>query len=153
MKKLIFCFLFISFVTLLSFTPKQDMKPLGTWMNADKEAKFEIFECGTKLCGKIIWLKDPLRDGKPKLDINNPETSLKSRPIMGMVFMKDFVYDENNKWDNGTIYDPKTGKTYSCYMRVLDKDKMEVKGYIGISLIGRSQIWTRTPWSLKENQA
>ena len=97
------------------------------------------------MCGKIVWLKEPLRNGKPKLDDNNPEEKLRSRPIQGMVFMKDFNYDENNKWDDGTIYDPKSGKTYSCYMKVLSKDKMEVKGYIGISLIGRTQTWTRLP--------
>jgi len=135
--------LLISFVSLSSLTQKQTLKPLGIWTNADKKAKFEIFECGKKLCGKISWIKDPTRDGKPKLDTNNPDASLKNQPILGMVFMKDFEYDEDNKWDNGTIYDPQSGKTYSCYMRVLDKDKMEVKGYIGISLIGRSQIWTR----------
>ena len=144
MNKSFFYLLLLSFVTLSSLTQKQPIKPLGTWTNAEKEAKFEIFECGKKLCGKIIWLKDPNLDGKPKLDINNPEASLKNRPLLGMVFMKDFEYKEENKWDNGTIYDPKNGKTYSCYMKVLDKDKMEVKGYIGISLIGRSQIWTRT---------
>jgi len=135
--------LLISFISLSSLTQKQTLKPLGTWMNDDKEAKFEIFECGKNLCGKITWIKNPTRDGKPKLDTNNPDASLRNQPILGMVFMKDFVYHENNKWDNGTIYDPQSGKTYSCYMRVLDKDKMEVKGYIGISLIGRSQIWTR----------
>ena len=117
--------------------------PLGIWTNEEKEARFEIYECGDKLCGKIVWLKEPNRNGKPKVDEQNPEKSQRNRPIQGMVFMKGFEYDEDGKWDDGTIYDPKSGKTYSCYMKMIGKDKMEVKGYIGLSLIGRSQIWTR----------
>ena len=66
-----------------------------------------------------------------------------SRPLIGLVFLQGFEYDENNKWDDGTIYDPKSGKTYSSYMQMLNKNEIEVKGFIGISLIGRSQIWTR----------
>lgn len=143
MKKQVFYLLLISIITLTSLTQKPALTPVGTWTNADKEAKFEIFECGAKLCGKIAWIKNPNQDDKPKLDVNNPDSKLRNRPILGMVFMKDFAFDENGKWDNGTIYDPKSGKTYSCYIRVLDKNKIEVKGYIGVSLIGRSQIWTR----------
>lgn len=117
--------------------------PLGTWMNEEKQARFEIFACGNKLCGKITWLKEPLRKGKPKMDDNNPDPKRRTRPILGMVFMKDFEYKGNNKWNEGTIYDPKSGKTYSCYLKLVSPDKMEVKGYIGISLIGRTQVWSR----------
>jgi uncharacterized protein (DUF2147 family) len=57
--------------------------------------------------------------------------------------MQGFQYDNGNKWDDGKIYNPKDGKTYSCYMKVLNANTMEVKGYIGFSLIGKSQTWTR----------
>ena len=121
----------------------QKLSPVGTWTNEAKEARFEIYQCGNKMCGKIVWLAEPNRDGKPKTDINNPNKKLQSRPVKGLVFLQGFEYDENNKWDDGTIYDPQSGKTYSSYMKVLDKNTLEVKGYIGISVIGRSQIWTR----------
>lgn len=121
----------------------QKLSPVGVWTNENKEARFEIYNCGNKLCGKIIWLQEPNRDGKPKTDINNPDKKLQSRPLNGLVFLKGFEYDEENKWDDGTIYDPKSGKTYSCYMKLLNNNQMEVKGYIGVSLIGRSQNWTR----------
>jgi len=144
MSRQVFYFLCLLVFTLSSLTQKETLTPVGTWTNADKEAKFEIYECGTKLCGKIAWIKNPNQeDGKPKLDQNNPDASLKNRPIMGMEFMKNFEQNEKDKWDNGTIYDPQSGKTYSCYIRVIDKNKIEVKGYIGLSVIGRSQIWTR----------
>ncbi|WP_347159118.1 DUF2147 domain-containing protein [Pontibacter chitinilyticus] len=134
------------FVALMLFSTlawAQKLSPLGTWTNEDGKARFEIFQCGDKLCGKIVSLKEPLRNGKPKLDDNNPNSKLRSRPLQGLEFMKGFEFVGNNKWDNGTIYDPESGKTYSCYMKMTGKNKMEVKGYIGISLIGRSQDWTR----------
>jgi len=137
---------FLMLVALMLFSTfawAQKLSPLGTWTNEEGKANFEIYKCGNKLCGKIVSLKEPLLDGKPKTDINNPDEKLQSRPLIGLEFLKGFTYDGNNKWDEGTIYDPLSGKTYSCYMKMSSKDKMEVKGYIGISLIGRSQNWTR----------
>ena len=123
----------------------QTMSPLGVWMNSEKKATFEIYKCGTNLCGKIVSLtipNDPAT-GKPKTDSKNPELKLRSRPRLGLVFMQGFKYDDSNKWDDGKIYDPETGKTYSCYMKMESANTMEVKGYIGFSLIGKSQTWSR----------
>ncbi|AMM52337.1 SIGNAL peptide protein [Rufibacter sp. DG15C] len=145
MKKFFLLGLFLCLATL-GWSQKstgQKNSPIGIWTNEEKEARFEIYQCGDRLCGKIIWLKEPNRDGKPKVDQFNPDPKLQKRPVMGLVFLKGFEYDEDGKWDDGTIYDPKSGKTYSSYMKILGKDKLEVKGYIGISLIGRSQTWTR----------
>lgn len=123
----------------------QTMSPLGVWTNSEKKANFEIYKCGDKLCGKIITVAVPIdpKTGKAKLDAQNPDPKLRSRPLQDMVFMNGFSYDDNNKWDNGKIYDPVTGKTYSCYMKMESANQMEVKGYIGFSLIGKSQTWTR----------
>lgn len=143
MQKSAALFLLLLLFTTCAWAQKSNDQPIGIWTNEDKEARFEIFKCGEKLCGKIVWMEEPLRNGKPKMDDFNPDLKLRSRPIQGLVFLKDFTYTGNNKWENGTIYDPKSGKTYSCYMKLLDKNKLEVKGYIGISLIGRSQTWTR----------
>jgi uncharacterized protein (DUF2147 family) len=131
------------FLCLQSLAFAQKLSPVGVWTNQEKEAKFEIYKCGEKLCGKIIWLREPNRDGKPKTDINNPNKKFQSQPLIGLVFLKGFEYDEDNTWEDGTIYDPKTGKTYSSFMKMMSKDQIEVKGFIGISLIGRSQIWSR----------
>ena len=122
----------------------QKLSPLGVWTNSEKKANFEIYQCGAKLCGKIVSLREPNdAAGKPKADPENPDAKLRARPRLGLVFMQDFVYDEGNKWDDGKIYDPESGKTYSCYMKMENANQMEVKGYIGFSLIGRSQTWTR----------
>lgn len=122
----------------------QKLSPLGVWTNSEKKATFEIYQCGTKLCGKIVSIREPNdAAGKPKTDGENPDPKLRTRPRLGMVFMQDFTYDSGNKWDDGTIYDPESGKTYACYMKLENANQMEVKGYIGFSLIGRSQTWTR----------
>lgn len=123
----------------------QSMSPLGIWTNSDKKATFEIYKCGNKLCGKIVSLATPNdpATGKPKTDTQNPEAKLRNRPRLGMVFMEGFEYDDDNKWDDGKIYDPESGKSYSCYMKMENANTMEVKGYIGFSLIGKSQTWTR----------
>jgi uncharacterized protein (DUF2147 family) len=116
---------------------------LGTWLNQEGTAHVLITKSGTKYAGKIVWLKEPIENGKPKTDKNNPEVSRRSTPLMGLTILKDFIYDgEEVEWTDGTIYDPKNGKTYSCTM-TLEDGRLNVRGYIGISLIGRTAVWTR----------
>lgn len=118
---------------------------VGTWLVQDENAKVKIYEKDKKYFGKIVWLQEPNDEsGKPKVDRENPEKSLRSRPILGLVMLRDFEYDEDLEWDDGQIYDPKNGKTYSCKMTLKDDGKtLDVRGYIGFSFIGRSQMWTR----------
>ncbi|GAA4386955.1 DUF2147 domain-containing protein [Hymenobacter koreensis] len=143
MKKLFLCLVML--LGVAGYASAQTLSPLGIWTNSEKKATFEIYKCGNKLCGKIISLtvpNDPAT-GKPKTDSQNPNPKMRSRPRLGLVFMEGFEYDGENKWDDGKIYDPESGKTYSCYMKMNNANSMEVKGYIGFSLIGRSQNWTR----------
>lgn len=120
----------------------------GTWLNQEGTSHIQIFKAANgafagKYYGKIVWLKEPNEDGKPKVDKNNPDKAKKSKPLLGMVILRDFVFDaDDDEWNSGTIYDPKNGKTYSCYMS-LDGSKLNVRGYVGISLIGRTAVWTR----------
>ncbi|MCF6171446.1 MAG: DUF2147 domain-containing protein [Bacteroidales bacterium] len=121
---------------------------LGIWLNEDKDAHVEIYKEDGKYFGKIIWLKTPIREetGKPKLDRENEDESLRSRPVMGLLLLSDFEFDGDDEWEDGTIYDPKNGKTYKCYMEFedeADKDNLKVRGYIGFSLLGRTTYWTR----------
>ncbi|AOM78601.1 DUF2147 domain-containing protein [Pedobacter steynii] len=116
---------------------------LGKWANSSGEAHIDISKKGDKFFGKIVWLKAPKDEkGQAKLDVKNPDLKLKTRPIMGLEMLKDFVYDDG-KWVDGKIYDPKTGKTYSCNMNIKANGDLNVRGYIGISLIGRSDTWKR----------
>jgi uncharacterized protein (DUF2147 family) len=115
---------------------------IGLWKNED--ASFEIYEENGKLNAKIVSLREPLApDGEKKTDIRNPDAGKHSRPIIGLVFMTGFTPAGSGKWDNGTIYDPKSGKTYSCNMELEGMNTLKVRGYIGVSLIGRTEIWKR----------
>jgi uncharacterized protein (DUF2147 family) len=114
----------------------------GLWKNED--ASFEVYEENGKLNAKIISLREPLApDGRQKTDIHNPDAGKHSRPILGMVFMTGFTPTGSGKWGNGTIYDPKSGNTYSCNMELQGTDTLKVRGYIGVSLIGRTETWKR----------
>lgn len=120
----------------------------GIWLNQEGTSHIQIYravngEYAGKYYGKIVWLKEPNEDGKPKVDKNNPDNSKKSKPLLNLIILRDFTYDADDKeWSGGTIYDPKNGKTYSSYM-ALDGAKLNVRGYIGISIIGRTATWTR----------
>jgi uncharacterized protein (DUF2147 family) len=120
----------------------EEASPTGLWKNED--ATFEIFENDGKLSAKVVSLREPKTpDGKEKTDIHNPDRSKRDRPIIGLVFMSGFSRKNNTRWDNGTIYDPKNGSTYSCFMELVSPDRINVRGFIGISLIGRTDVWTR----------
>ena len=106
MKKHLLTFIVLSLFATCAWS--QSMSPIGTWVNEEGKARFEIYACSDKLCGKIVSLKEPLKDGKPKVDENNPNKKLQSRPLQGLVFLKGFEYDGDNMWDEGTIYDPET---------------------------------------------
>jgi uncharacterized protein (DUF2147 family) len=119
---------------------------VGIWLTSGKNpAKIQIYHSGDKYYGKIISLTNPLDEhGKPKLDIKNPDEKLRSTPIINLVMLKDFVFDGKDEWSKGQIYDPTGGKTYSSYIKLKDWNTMKVRGYIGVSLLGRTETWTRT---------
>ena len=114
----------------------------GLWFNDNKEAKIQIYKATDgKYYGKIVWLKEPLRNGKPKLDEKNVDKSRQNQPILGLLILKGFDQDKET-FTNGTIYDPDNGKTYDCKMTYQGK-KLSIRGYIGISLFGRTTVWER----------
>ena len=146
--------LLIAFIGLMVFpfmnVQAQDVVAddvVGIWLNADKDAHIEIFKKGDKFFGKLVWIKDPIdaETGKPKLDKNNPDPKLQSRPSLGLELLTNFEFDDD-EWEDGEIYDPKTGKTYSCYMEFDDDDnlnKLKIRGYVGVSILGKTTYWTR----------
>lgn len=123
---------------------------MGKWLNQDKNAVINVYKCGAQYCGNIVWLKEPNYPaddkkgmaGMQKVDRENPDSSQHKKPILGMVILWGFGYAGDNKWEDGNIYDPNNGKTYSCKM-TLAGDKLNIRGFIGISLIGRTNVWTR----------
>ncbi len=150
MKKSAFLFFMVLLAAAYAMPVAAQIKGddiVGVWLNEDKDAHVKIENRDGKYYGNIIWLKEPIDEetGKPKLDDENPDPELQKRPVMGLELLTGFVFDGDDEWEDGDIYDPKSGKTYSCYMKFTDdtKDRLKVRGYIGISLIGRTTYWTR----------
>jgi uncharacterized protein (DUF2147 family) len=115
---------------------------VGLWQDAD--ATFEIYDEHGTLSGRIISVNEKSGpQGMTKTDIHNPDPSNRARPIIGLVMMSGFVKKSDTHWENGTIYDPRNGSTYSCTLDLDGPDRIKVHGFIGISLLGRTEIWTR----------
>jgi len=110
---------------------------LGTWLVVKEDAKVTIYKCDDKFCGKITWLKTP-----EDLDTKNADPAKRSNKILGMNILWGFSFNQG-QWVGGRIYDPDSGKTYRCKMWLKSDDKLNLKGYVGIPLLGRSEIWTR----------
>ncbi len=131
------------FVTSNVFAQQNDAI-LGVWKNGEGTGLIQVYKKGEKYFGKLVWLKVPNDpDGKPRTDINNPEANLKSRPLKGLENLRDFEFKGDNKWEDGRIYDPKTGSDYSCSMKLIDENTLEVRGFVGVSLFGRTDVWKR----------
>lgn len=96
--------------------------------------------------GRVVWLSKPdfppgdPAAGEPKVDRLNPDLELRGRPILGMELMGGFRYADG-VWKGGRIYDPETGKTYRCTIRLGDDGTLRLRGFIGISLLGRTTVW------------
>ena len=115
---------------------------VGTWLTTAGKAQVQIYKENGKYSGKIIWLKEPnYADGTPKVNKNSPDASQRKNPVVGLVMLKGFLFVEDH-WQDGTIYDPENGKTYSCKM-TLNGNNLDVRGFIGFSLLGRTETWTK----------
>jgi uncharacterized protein (DUF2147 family) len=117
---------------------------LGEWVTAEGESRIAIFKCDSvTYCGKIVWLRDPLKEGKPVVDDKNPDESLRDQPVLGMVLLRGFTYAGDRVWSGGKIYDPKSGNDYSAKMTMVDDQNLDLRGYVLIPLFGRTEKWTR----------
>lgn len=118
---------------------------VGVWKTGEGNAMVRIYKNKEHYQGKIVWLKEPNdpETGKPKVDKNHPDETVRNRPLLGLINVWGFTYTEKDVWENGSIYDPKNGSTYSCTIKMTDPNSIDVRGYIGISLIGRSDTWIR----------
>ncbi len=145
MNRKLFLFILPVFLLLLKSSAgiAQADRIEGMWYNAEKSGKIQIYKAkDNKFYGKIIWLKEPNRDGKPKLDMHNSDESKRSQPELGLVVLAGFNKSGDRMYEDGTVYDPTNGKTYSCKI-TYKGDHLDIRGYVGISLLGRTTQWTK----------
>jgi uncharacterized protein (DUF2147 family) len=120
--------------------------PEGYWLTERKSGIVEILPCagGGTLCGKLVWFKIKPDDPNPQgLDLKNPDPARRDQPLCGLIFMYGFQPAEPGSWDGGAVYDPDSGNSYHATMKLRADGTLDLHGYIGISLIGRSEVWTR----------
>ena len=126
---------------------------VGQWLNAKGTAHIDIYKTAGKYFGKIVWLKEPVYPaddkkgmaGKTKVDRENPDAAKRNQPILGLIILRDFTFVKDGLWENGMIYDPENGKDYKCKMTLESPDILNVRGFIGISLIEKF-TGTRIPF-------
>lgn len=145
MKKL-FILLILSTYFLSGIAQEAD-KVTGIWWNDEKTTKIEIKKEAGKYIGTIVYMvPEKYVDGQAPKDKDNPDEKLRSRSLVGLQILSGLVHDSKSKeWKSGTIYDPKSGKTYDCYAWLEGDDLLKLKGFVaGIRWMGRSSEWYRT---------
>lgn len=124
-------------------------KILGTYRvishTTKEKSNVKFYKNGDTYEAQIIWLEHPLdANGQPRLDVLNPNPTLRSVRGDKIVIVKGLRYNsKNDKWAGGKIYDPVVGKTYDAIAEFENPTKLKMKGYIGMPSFGKSFIWTR----------
>lgn len=116
----------------------------GLWLTENERAIVEIAPCGGETCGRMVWVANPVDEaGEPKRDANNADGAKRERPICGLELVGGLHRTDDGTWTEGWLYNPRDGATYSAEMRTLSPGQLEVRGYLGVPVLGKSQVWTR----------
>lgn len=116
----------------------------GRWVVESGKAVIELFPCGKEACGKLVWLQNPFTQaGEPKRDLKNPDPALKTRPICGLRLVSGLQMSDDGAWEDGTIYSTRDGKNFGVDIKPNGSNALKVRGYVGVSLFGRTQNWRR----------
>ena len=136
-----FSALAVILLPLLATSSASDVE--GRWLSGDGDGWIKIELVGDSLIGKIAGSPNDRPEDQPRFDELNPDPALRERPLLGMTIMSGFSFDGDDRWTGGTIYDPNSGKTYKATIRQVNANKLKLRGYVGISLFGRTDTWTR----------
>ena len=138
---------FLLGILLMSFTGDFNYQKaddiLGLWLTEEEDGKIQIYKVGNEYRGKVIWANKIYGPNGEKLkDTKNPDPKKRSRILEGATILEGLVFDGDDTWEDGEIYDSTKGSTYSCKVTMED-GKLVLRGYVGISLFGQSTTWTR----------
>ena len=152
MKYLSTLILILAALALPALAWSGEPSPVGFWLVQDGGAVIQIEDRGGRLAGRTVWMKDPTypsddpqgRAGKPRLDDANPDAAKRNRKRLGLEILSGFRPDEEKgTYSGGQVYNPREGKTYSGTLTMLGNDKLALRGYVVVTLIGKTQTWTR----------
>jgi len=119
---------------------------VGTWLTEDGDSKVDVVastaaDGSISYSGRVSWLKDPMRDGKPLRDANNDNAALRDRPILGLEILSGFKATDAGSWTGGTLYSPRRGESYPADISLLPDGRLELKVKAGI--MTKTVRWTR----------
>ena len=115
----------------------------GRWLSGDGDGWIDIALVGDRLVGRIAGSPNDQPGDAPRYDELNPDPALRARPLLGLTIMSGFRYDADGRWVDGRIYDPNSGNTYKGTIQQVDANTLKLRGYVGISLFGRTETWIR----------
>lgn len=113
----------------------------GTWLTDEGDSRVAIAATDGVYAGKVVWLKEPMRDGAPLRDANNSDAALRGRPIMGLEILSGFKPAAGGGWSGGTVYSPRGGKSYPAELSLAADGRLQIKVKAGI--VGKTLYWTR----------
>ena len=138
-------------IATLAWAEKTDVE--GRWLTEKGDGWITIQTVGDSLEGSVAGSPDPEQSEEREFDDRNPDANLRTRRLDGLTIMKGFEYDGDGRWSGGTVYDPNSGKTYKCTITQIDAATLKIRGFIGISLFGRSETWTRDDQYIRTSPA
>jgi uncharacterized protein (DUF2147 family) len=139
-KIILFAAFLLSSIHIIA-QPAED-EILGVWETEAKDGKMEIFKSGDEYRGKLLWGTEIVNaDGTSKKDVNNPDRSLRSRELIGIINLSGLKYDDGT-YEGGKIYNAVNGKEYKCYVW-LKNEQMHLRGYLGMKMLGQTTKWNR----------
>lgn len=144
MRNLKFIILTLPFLTMASQPTLAADRLSGKWLTEKRDSHVEFHPCNSFDCGEIVWLEedtDP-ETGKAWTDKFNPDETLKSRPLRGLVFISDLKAVAPGYWE-GNLYNPRDGRIYVGRLQQQGPDKLELKGCAFFGLICQSEFWTK----------
>ncbi|MEL6671581.1 MAG: DUF2147 domain-containing protein [Bacteroidota bacterium] len=148
-KSLLISACFALFLGFVAMSDLQAQSVLGKWKTIDDETGdvksiVELYMVGEKVHGKVVQLfRKPDEDPDPVCDECDDDDPRYNKKVLGMEILTGLEKESNEEWEDGDILDPKNGSVYSCYIELVEPDKLKVRGYLGVSLLGRTQYWYR----------
>ena len=131
--------LLLTLLLLMPMTANAADPVTGHWLTENERAVVELKECGEELCGSVYWIIE----GGMLFDEKNPLEELRTRKICGLQIVEGLEKASDGEWENGNIYKADDGDTYSADINLQEDGTLKVRGYLGVSWLGKTQIWTR----------
>jgi uncharacterized protein (DUF2147 family) len=128
---------------LMITTAARAGSPEGTWVSQDGGLKVHLSDCGGKLCGKVVWLHEPIdpSTGKPKTDAHNPDPAKRARPLVGLKVLNGLKPNGSNEW-SGLIYNADDGRSYQAHLTLESERTAQVQGCV-LGVLCRTHTWQR----------